>query len=375
MKIPPFLKTIRFRLTIWYSAFLVFTLAALVIGLNLAMLQSFMRPQGQPRPLPGDTQSWQQAFEEERLRNIQNLRNFSLIGASAVLVLGVTGGYFISGKMLKPVDRVSAVAGHISHVNLKERLRYNGPNDELKRLADTFDTMLERLENSFESQKQFIQDASHELRTPIAVAQTNIEVMEMDGSASPADYRHLMGVIKLSLERMTAVNDGLLLLSESTSPRTRQQKIEIVPFISEAVDETSGKSRAAKVVLEKAEISPELFVEGDAVRLKQAVINLLDNAIKYNQPGGRVTIGAKRLDGNIVIEVKDSGIGISPEDLKRVFDRFFRVEKSRSRAAGGSGLGLAIVKKIAEDHGGRVEAESIIGEGSTFRLVLPAAIS
>lgn len=375
MKIPPFLKTIRFRLTIWYSAFLVFTLAALVIGLNLAMSQSFMRPQGQPRPLPGDTQSWQQAFEEERLRNIQNLRNFSLIGASAVLVLGVTGGYFISGKMLKPVDRVSAVAGHISHVNLKERLRYNGPNDELKRLADTFDTMLERLENSFESQKQFIQDASHELRTPIAVAQTNIEVMEMDGSASPADYRHLMGVIKLSLERMTAVNDGLLLLSESASPRARQQKIEIVPFISEAVDETSGKSRAAKVVLEKAEISPELFVEGDAVRLKQAVINLLDNAIKYNQPGGRVTIGAKRLDGKIVIEVKDSGIGINPEDLKRVFDRFFRVEKSRSRAAGGSGLGLAIVKKIAEDHGGRVDAESIIGEGSTFRLVLPAAIS
>lgn len=362
-------------MTIWYSAFLVLTLAALVIGLNLAMSQSFLRPQGQPRPLPGDTQSWQQAFEEERLRNIQNLRNFSLIGASAVLVLGVTGGYYISGKMLKPVDRVSAVAGHISHVNLKERLHYNGPNDELKRLADTFDTMLERLENSFESQKQFIQDASHELRTPIATAQTNIEVMEMHGNASPADYRHLMGVIKLSLERMTAVNDGLLLLSESASPRIRLQKVEIAPFIGEALDETQGKAQTANVALEKKEIAPELCVEGDPLRLKQAVINLLDNAIKYNKPGGSVTVGAKRHDGNVVIEVKDSGIGISPEDLKRVFDRFYRVEKSRSRAAGGSGLGLAIVKKITEDHGGRVEAESVIGAGSTFHLILPVAKS
>jgi signal transduction histidine kinase len=369
MKIPPFLKTIRFRLTVWYSAFLLLMLAALVIGLNIAMVQSQEPPQ---RQLPGDTQSWQQAFEEARQENIRNLRNYSIIGAAWVLVLGVTGGYFISGQMLRPVDRVSSLAGRISPANLKERLRYAGPNDEVKRLADTFDTMLGRLDGAFESQKRFIQDASHELRTPIAIAQTNIEVMEMDGQATAADYRHLMEVIKLSLERMTAVNNGLLLC-----PR-RAGEIQVGHCESgvsgqETVLETEAKARASGVSLE-AEVNGEgISVLGDAIRLKQAVINLVDNAIKYNRPGGSVVLGISRRGDKVVIEVRDTGPGIAAEDVPLIFDRFYRVDKSRSRAAGGSGLGLAIVRKIAEDHGGMVEVESVVGQGSAFRLILPVS--
>jgi signal transduction histidine kinase len=371
MKIPVFFKTIRFKLTLWYSAFLVIVLASLVVGLNLAMIRSLQRPPTPMRPLPGDTQSWQQAFEDERVRSIQNLRNYSLIGAAVVLVVGVTGGFFLSGRMLKPVDRVSAVAGSISQSNLKERLRYRGPNDEIKRLADTFDTMLERLDNSFEAQKQFIQDASHELRTPIAIAQTNIEVIEMDGDATATDYHHVFEVIKLSLDRMTAVNDGLLMLSEGAPPKARWQKVDLPAFIAEVAAETAAKARALDIKLETQPVESGLTVDGDPVRLKQAVINLVHNGIKYNRPGGTVVLSAHREDDLIAIAVKDTGIGISCEDIPHVFDRFYRVDKSRSRVAGGSGLGLAIVKKIAEDHGGEVRVTSSPDVGSMFRLVLP----
>jgi len=227
--------------------------------------------------------------------------------------------------------------------------------------------MLERLEGSFESQKRFIQDASHELRTPIAIAQTNIEVLEMDGQASAADYRHLMDVIKLSLERMTAVGDGLLLLSEGVLAKSRWARVDLGVLLKEAASETEARARANGLSLALMHLPPGLIALGDFIRLKQAVINLIDNAIKYNKPGGSVALAARRENDRLVIEVRDTGIGIAPEDLPRVFDRFYRVDKSRSRAAGGSGLGLAIVKKVAEDHGGEGTVDSLPGQGSVFR--------
>jgi signal transduction histidine kinase len=287
------------------------------------------------------------------------------------LILGVVGGYFLSGFMLQPVTRVSSLASRISHTNLKERIKHNGPDDEVKRLADTFDNMLERLEQAFESQKQFIQDASHELRTPIAIAQTNIEVLEMEEKATPEDYKQLVDVIKLSLKRMNDVNNNLLLLSEGTPAQSRWARVDVVKLLNEVYEETNAEARASSIDLEWQPPESRLFVCGDSMQLKQVMINLVDNAIKYNRSGGMVKLSAQIAADNIIIEVSDTGIGISPEDIDHVFDRFFRVEKSRSRDKGGSGLGLAIVRKIVEDHGGRVSLESKPGEGSTFSVILP----
>jgi signal transduction histidine kinase len=302
---------------------------------------------------------------------LQDLRNYSLIGVGIVLILGVVGGYFLSGFMLQPVTRVSSLASRISHTNLKERIKHNGPDDEVKRLADTFDNMLERLEQAFESQKQFIQDASHELRTPIAIAQTNIEVLEMEEKATPEDYKQLVDVIKLSLKRMNDVNNNLLLLSEGTPAQSRWARVDVVKLLNEVYEETNAEARASSIDLEWQPPESRLFVCGDSMQLKQVMINLVDNAIKYNRSGGMVKLSAQIAADNIIIEVSDTGIGISPEDIDHVFDRFFRVEKSRSRDKGGSGLGLAIVRKIVEDHGGRVSLESKPGEGSTFSVILP----
>jgi signal transduction histidine kinase len=366
-----FLKTIRFRLTLWYSAFLVLVLAILVVGIYVAYQESRPSINTMLPPFPGDSQAWRQIIENERIKNLQDLRNYSLIGVGAVLVLGAVGGYFLSGFMLTPVDRVSSLASRISHTNLKERIKYKGPEDEVKRLADTFDGMLERLEGAFESQKQFIQDASHELRTPIAIAQTNIEVLEMEKRATKEDYKQLVGILKLSLQRMNDVNNSLLLLSEGTPTQSRWTRVDMTSLLNEVYGEAGAEAKTAGINFEWQPTDANLPVRGDAMHLKQAIINLVDNAIKYNRPGGAVRLSARAEGQSVIVQVSDTGIGISLEDLPYVFDRFFRVDKSRSREQGGSGLGLAIVKKIVEDHGGTVSAESIVGEGSTFRISLP----
>ena len=254
---------------------------------------------------------------------------------------------------------------------MKERINYQGSDDEMKRLADTFDDMLGRLESSFESQKQFVQDASHELRTPIAIAQTNIEVVEMEEKATTADYERLMEVLKLSLERMNRLSDQLLLLSEGSQDQAKWSVVDMASLLEEVTREFSANAAAAGVGLELESAPEEMLVRGDSLYLKQAIINLVDNAIKYNRPEGTVKVLAQVEDSQLVLQVQDSGIGISQADQQRIFDRFYRVDKSRSRAQGGSGLGLAIVKNIVEGHGGTISVQSALDEGSTFRIILP----
>ena len=363
MRLPAFTKTIRFKLTLWYVGLLILFVTLFIVGLNLTMERL-----GPPR---GFMTIPELIVRELHRENVEMLRNYSLIGLGGLLILGAGGGYFLSGRMLKPVDRVSSLAARISSTNLKERINYLGADDEIKRLADTFDSMLERLEGAFEAQKQFIQDASHELRTPIAIAQTNIEVTEMEEKVTAKEYKRLMEVLKLSLERMNMLSDNLLLLSEDEQDKSKWSIIDMALLLKEVAEEASAKATAAGVSLELEPTSQEMLARGDAPYLKQAVINLVDNAIKYNQPTGRVKISTHTETYHFIIQVEDSGIGISPADQQRIFDRFYRVDKSRSRTHGGSGLGLSIMKKLVEDHGGIISVESTPGTGSTFRIILP----
>ena len=372
MRMPAFTRSIHFRLTFWYSAILISLTILLIVGLNIGVRQASVEP---PPNLPqwgsGIGQSPREIFFMARESQLGLLRNYSIVGISCLVVLGGVSIYFLSRKMLKPVDRVSSLAERISSTNLKERINYDGPDDEIKRLADTFDGMLSRLENAFESQKQFIQDASHELRTPIAIAQTNIEVLEMDDKATIKDYERLKDILKISLERLSALSEKLLMLSESEQSKANWNTVNIPSILTETMIEFETKAREKNIQLEMETSTKDILISGDAFRLKQVFINLIDNAIKYSDPGGEVKISAHPDDGHVIIEVKDSGIGISQADRERIFERFYRVDKSRSRTQGGSGLGLAIVKKIVEEHGGAVSVQSAPGEGSTFRVLLP----
>jgi len=371
MKIPAFAKTIRFRLTIWYVGLLLLFITIFIVGLNITMSNTVSAIQRADDPVAGRPLTRVEIVQLVRSENLVLLRNYSLIGIAGLLILAAGGSYLLSGRMLKPVDQVASLAARISSTNLKERINRQGPDDEVKRLADTFDDMLERLEGAFESQKQFIQDASHELRTPIAIAQANIEVAEMEGKATARDYRKLMEVLKMSLERLNRLSDNLLLLSNGEQSQTRQAVVDILPLLEEVVAEAGVRAAAAGVRLELAPVSDDISTLGDAFRLRQAVINLVDNAVKYNCPGGDVQISCETDEAQLLIRVQDSGIGIPHGDQQRIFDRFYRVDKSRSRAQGGSGLGLAIVKKIVEDHSGSITVESTPDAGSTFTITLP----
>ncbi len=371
MKMPAFTKSIHFKLTVWYSAILISLTILLIIGLNIAVRQATLEPPIILSQFTPGQNTPREIFDIVRHNQLDLLRNYSIIGICCLIALGGVSIYFLSRMMLKPVDRVSSLAARISSTNLKERINYAGPDDEIKRLADTFDGMLGRLENAFESQKQFIQDASHELRTPIAIAQTNIEVLEMDNKATIKDYERLKDILKMNLERMSTLSEKLLLLSESEQGKANWAMVELAPLLTELAAEFKTKAGESGINVELASIESSLPVLGDAFRLKQALVNLVDNAIKYNRPGGEVKISARADDAQVIIEIKDNGIGISQADQQRIFERFYRVDKSRSRTQGGSGLGLAIVKKIAEEHGGTVSVESTLGEGSTFRIALP----
>ena len=371
MKMPAFTKSIHFKLTVWYSAILISLTILLIIGLNIAVRQATLEPPIILSQFTPGQNTPREIFDIVRHNQLDLLRNYSIIGICCLIALGGVSIYFLSRMMLKPVDRVSSLAARISSTNLKERINYAGPDDEIKRLADTFDGMLGRLENAFESQKQFIQDASHELRTPIAIAQTNIEVLEMDNKATIKDYERLKDILKMNLERMSTLSEKLLLLSESEQGKANWATVELAPLLTELAAEFKTKAGESGINVELASIESSLPVLGDAFRLKQALVNLVNNAIKYNRPSGEVKISARADDAQVIIEIKDNGIGISQADQQRIFERFYRVDKSRSRAQGGSGLGLSIVKKIVEEHGGTISVESILGEGSTFRITLP----
>ena len=371
MRIPAFTKSIHFRLTVWYSGILILFTILLIIGLNIAVRQSSLEPPIVLSQFTPGQHTPREIFDIVRHDQLELLRNYSLIGFAILIVVGSICIYFLSRMMLKPVDRVSSLATRISSTNLKERINYQGPDDEIKRLADTFDSMLERLEEAFESQKQFIQDASHELRTPIAIAQTNIEVLEMDNKATIKDYERLKDILKLNLERMSTLSEKLLLLSEVEQEQRNWMTVDLALLLTEIISELKTKAGESGVSFELEPIDESIPVLGDAFRLKQVFVNLADNAIKYNRPGGEVKISARPDDAQVVVEIKDNGIGISQADQQRIFERFYRVDKSRSRAQGGSGLGLAIVKKIMEEHGGTVSVESTLGKGSTFRVTLP----
>lgn len=364
MRLPSFTKTIRFKLTLWYMALFMLFYILMIVGINLAMQQFLAQGStiSQDGKLP-----WHEMRENETVQ----LRIYSLIAVGLVPFLGFAGGYLLAGKMLKPVSRLSSLAARISSSNLKERINYHGSEDEIKQLADTFDNMMSRLENAFESQKQFIQDASHELRTPIATAQTNIEVTEMAKKVTAGDYKRLMEVLKRSLGRMNQLSDQLLLLADASQGQANWQTVDLKSIITEVTAEVSARAVVAGISLELEPVLGEMMVKGDSLRLKQAIFNIVDNAIKYNRPGGIVKISTRTEKSQLTVQVQDNGIGISPADQLHIFDRFYRVDKSRARSQGGSGLGLAIVKKIVEDHGGTISVESILGQGSIFRLILP----
>lgn len=297
------------------------------------------------------------------------LRSISLTGFVLIAVLGGAGAYWLAGVTLRPVKRVSEAAQRISASTLDTRLALDGPKDEVKELADTFDAMLERLQHTFELQGRFVADVAHELRTPLASLRTNLEVVSTDPEATLDDYQTMAATQERALTRLERLVADLLLLATNEQSLSRNT-VSLGPLLEEVSCDLEHIAGARQVTLQFAS-ETEVTVQGDASLLSHVFSNLVENGIYYNKPGGTVTVGIDRKDAWALVNISDTGMGIPAEKQVHIFERFYRGDCSRAHHKGGAGLGLSIVSAIVQQHGGRVQVESAPGVGSTFTVLLP----
>ena len=304
----------------------------------------------------------------------------SMIATGIIILLSSIGTYFISRRALTPLHDLSTKIGKIQAQNLSESLEIPDSNDEISQLTASFNKMLSRLDDAFTAQKQFSASAAHELRTPLAVMQTNLEVFARKKTPSTEEYQEIFSLIQEQTGRLSHLAEILL---DMTGIQTveRSETISLAELTEEVFCDLA--SVAEQKQIELIQRDGDCTVTGSYLLLYRAVYNLVENAIKYNHPGGKVTVNIRQKKSLLntavppvptdcaLVEVSDTGIGISPEYQEKIFTPFFRVDKSRSRAMGGAGLGLALVNEIARQHGGEVKVLKSNKNGSTIALILP----
>ncbi len=298
------------------------------------------------------------------------------LGISFLLTLFITilSGSLTSRKMLRPIDQMTRTARSISAGDLTTRLDPVDSHDELKELALTFNEMLDRIQNSFDQQNVFVGDASHELRTPIAVIQGYANLLQRWGTEDPAVLNESIEAIKGEADYMKELVEKLLFLASTDK---KKQRLESKPFaLHELIDEVLKESRLIDSEHQiSSEINDQITLNGDRALIKQALRIFMDNSLKFTPAGGSIKLNSTLKGKTALITVADSGIGIAPEDLPYIFNRFYKSDKSRSRESGGAGLGLSIGKWIIEQHKGEIKAASILHQGTKITLSLPIADS
>jgi heavy metal sensor kinase len=294
-----------------------------------------------------------------------------LLAGPLTLLVAVSGGYFLARRALAPVNVLRRRTNEITADRLDRRLPVSNPADELGLLAGTINEMIARLERSFAEVRRFTADASHELRTPLAVIHSEAEIALGRASASPEQQARLGSILE-ECDRLGRLTDQLLSLAREDAGVSRQtrERLDLAALAAGTVETMRPLAEAEGVRLHVGG-SASVWVEGDEARLRQVFFNLLDNAIKYTPEGGEVDVRVESMDGRAVATVRDTGEGITAEHLPRVFDRFYRVDKARSRERGGTGLGLSIVRSVVAAHGGNIELDSAPGRGTTARVLLP----
>jgi heavy metal sensor kinase len=304
---------------------------------------------------------------------LSTLLRVLLLMVPTTVLLASGGGWFLANSILTPIDRITRMAQRISTEHLSGRINLQGPDDEVRRLAQTFDAMLARLEAGFAQQRAFAANASHELRTPLTAIIGQIDVT-LERRRSAESYQTTLGAVREQAQRLARLASDLLFLTRADTQHDviTMELLELEILLTAVVAQVATLAAERDQTIALAPL-PALPIQGSEDHLIRMLLNLLDNAIRYTPVGGRISVAGAREGANIVIRVRDSGPGIAPEHLPRLFDRFSRVDRWRNRAQGGSGLGLALAQGIAQQHGGQITVESVVGQGSTFTVILPAA--
>lgn len=324
----------------------------------------------------GQTMIIRVAILEDQAESQLNILHWVIwLGLPLALLLSAYGGYHLAGRALAPMSRITAQARSINAERLDERLPVTNSHDELGILTETFNDLFSRLQRSFEELKRCTADASHELRTPLSIIRSVGEV-GLGRSQDENGYREVIGTMLEEADRLTMLIDSILALMrvEGLQSPLDARTIDL-GALAEEVASQFGVLAEAKGQTLRIENSEPLFVSGDRGLLHQVIVNILDNAIKYTQPGGRVMIHVDHMDREAILEIIDNGPGIAPENQQKIFERFYRIDVSRSRTVDGFGLGLTFARRVVEIHGGRIELSNAEQTGCEFRVVLPLAIS
>ncbi len=385
-RLPSWAWTVRARLTLLTSALLVVATAALLLTVYLVLsatveaapldpvtVQKFVR-------LPDGTVQYKQgaSFQAADLASVQKavnystlqtLRDSSLAALAVMFVLSLVIGWFVAGRMLRPVGRITATAQEITATDLTRRIGATGPHDELRTLADTIDAMLGRLDAAFRTERDFVEDVSHELRNPVAVVRANVEAVLADERATPEQRQEAVAVVTRATDRMSRLLEDLLATARRRSGAFEDRDVDLAVVTAEAVEEHRLLADERGLRLhERLSPGPTSYAEPET--LGRAVGNLLSNAIRLAPRGSTVTVAIGSVGGWAWIAVRDEGPGIADADQQRVFDRFVRSQRSGSNGHG-TGLGLSIARQIVESSGGRLVLFSRFGVGSTFVIWLP----
>jgi heavy metal sensor kinase len=311
-----------------------------------------------------------------------------IIAVPLALMVASLGGQFLANKALSPVDQITQTVRRITSKNLNQRIKPLKVKDEISRLIETFNEMISRLDHSFGQVKQFGTDASHELKTPLTILKGEVEVA-LRKARSPQEYEQVLRSNLEEVNRMSQIVDDLLFLAKADigEVRLNKEEIRLTEILKEVAEQMRFLSHSKNIQIGTSNLDRDVHILGDALRIRELFINLIENGIKYSEGGGIVHVGlgnnsfspenhlsserAREQDPFVKVIVSDTGIGIAKEDQERIFDRFYRVDKARSREQGGSGLGLSICKWIVEAHQGEIYVESEVGKGSSFIVKLP----
>ena len=383
------LQSIRFRLSLGV-ALAVFAAGSFAIGgIYLWQVRQLDEPVLESRPLVLQDLATGQRFETEfdvvfegelqrvavaRLEldayreALNQLRRASFAGLAALFVASFGAGWLLSGWALRPINRMNAVARDITANDLSRRIALGGPEDELRDLADTFDSMLDRLQDSFDEQRRFVHEASHELRNPLAVARTNLEVAL--GSDDPNELRRSAGIALNSTERMSLLVEDLLEQARHGVPELTSSTFDLAQLAADRAVEFRAAASERELQI-ATQLGPgEVVINGDGPAIGRAVSNLLANSVRLAPSGSNIGLVVEKAGEWAELRVSDEGPGIHPDQHEAIFDRFWRGDDSGS----GSGLGLSLVRRVAERHGGTASVASTPGAGSTFTLRLPLPI-
>jgi signal transduction histidine kinase len=298
-----------------------------------------------------------------------NIIRLSIFAIPAFILIALAGGMLIANRTLSPIDKITRTAREIHQGNLKKRLNFPKVEDEVGRLASTFDEMLDKLEAAFNRERQFTSDASHELRTPITIISAHAEESLEEGKSIQECKENLRIILRESNKMRKMVSELLMLTSSDEKKyKLEIETISLTAIVRDIIEEMRNFAQSAEIDLKLSE-SKEIKIRADQTLITMMMINLIDNAIKYGKNGGWIKVSISEKGKNVKIIIEDNGIGIAKEDITSIFQRYYRVDKSRTK--GGSGLGLSIVKWIVDAHNGKISVESILDKGTIFEINIP----